>query len=348
MPSDKTFIIAPGEGGGGQTQFREETTASELSLPLLQWRTLVKLRIALAVAYAVIFLVWSPWSFLALGLVVIGLLVLRLNYDDDGWYCDWRGGNDPTALLVRAVVIPCLLVAWLILYDDALALAWPEHLNLIILTIPLRRLWHLHVFWRLAATVPSGVLIWSYPDLAYRMRAEVTDPSWSAPIAPRAPDTGPAFPGAEIRSAGAEPVPLPLPPDTQRVVVDQWRGREKEQPDYDAVPLLEGRNARERLRRVAQLYQGGASFSEPQLAGKGLPLTGPEFRQLREKFLRFRWVRWIDEDAHNLGVRITPSGERVLDALAEDNGRPPHPAERGSGAFSESSERTNEQRRTTI
>lgn len=347
MPSDKTFIIAGGgEGGGGQTQFTEATPESELSLPLRQWRTLVKLRYLLAGACVGIFLIWSPWSFLALGLIAIALLVLRIDEDDEDWgryYCRWRGSNDATAKLIRIIIIPCLLVAWLILWDDMLALAWPDkHLNLILFVLPLRFPWHLHIFWRLAATILFGVVIWSYRIFAFRLRAEIADPSWPAPIGVRLPDTGVAFPGAEIRSVGAEPPLLPSAPmHEERVTVDQWQRSGKKQPDYEAIPLLEGRNARERLRRVGRLYQDGAAFSEPQLAGKGLPLTGPEFRQLREKFLRFRWVRWVDEDAHNLGVRITPSGERVLDALAEDNGKPPHPAGGGSGALSVPSGRTN-------
>ena len=123
MPDD-TVVVAG--GAPGQIEIKEGGRAQELILPLSQWRALIVVRLLLVISCGALFLVWAPWSFLVLGLVVIALLVVRVGRDEGAWFVEVRRGRDATAQVARALVIACALVAWIVVWDDVLMLAWPS------------------------------------------------------------------------------------------------------------------------------------------------------------------------------------------------------------------------------
>ena len=326
MPDD-TVIVAGGTPG--QIEIKEGGKAQELTLPLGQWRALLVVRLLLVISCGALFLVWAPWSFLALGIIVIALLlIVQVGREEGVWFVEARRGQDATAQVARAFVVACALIAWALMWDDLLMLTWPETLDLYFFTVPLRFMWKIHVAVRLALSVPSAVLVWCYPELAWRLRAEIADSNWPPTIAPRLPDTGPAFPHADVRSSLEEAIAPP--PRTERIVVEETERERGMLRSMINRLVLEGSDAPEKVRQMAQLVvDDGMSFSEPEMAGRG-PLTGPEFRRMRDDFLDWGWAAWRNPDNHREGVELTAAGWHVLRALAQGNGRSPHPTEKRS------------------
>jgi hypothetical protein len=69
--------------------------------------------------------------------------------------------------------------------------------------------------------------------------------------------------------------------------------------------------------QVAQRVLQGAPFSEPGLAGRGQPLSGPKFRELRDKLIEFGFAAWVNPDNHLGGADLTGPGGALIRRFAE-------------------------------
>ena len=115
------------------------------------------------------------------------------------------------------------------------------------------------------------------------------------------------------RERKSEPVPEP---SVVRVeyAMPQSPNAGKSVVNFD-LPVTEAK-----MRQVTQRVMQGAPFSEPGLAGRGQPLSGPQFRELRDTMLENGFAAWVNADNHFGGVELTGPGNAFIRRFAEFNG----------------------------
>lgn len=83
---------------------------------------------------------------------------------------------------------------------------------------------------------------------------------------------------------------------------------------------LPARITPEQMEQVARRWLGGWAFSEMCMAGKERPLSGGrggQYEQLRDVLIDKGLAKWVDENAHTLGVEITDEGKQVFEEYAD-------------------------------
>lgn len=331
MGNGESKMIIGAPGGGGQTIIRKEGLREELTLPVQQWQALMVVRLLLAVAILGLIWLWSPWSvILAVPILVALGLVRLLRYISQ----ERLDNLAPAARYGLPVVGLSLLVAWLV-YLGRLAVeaVWPASLGIGSLIVPLRFVWHWRAIVRFLLSVPPGVYIWTYRSLAYRLVCEIADPNWPPPVKERLPDTGPALPGADLRSE--QPAPpskemieemrkvLRAEAQTLKIEISHQEQSGRRWLEYVHLPASD-----EQMARLAKLVLAGTPISERELAGGDLPLSGrDQFNAVRDELLERGAIHWRKPGTPQQGLELTTFGRVMLQRLAANgNGHPPTPS----------------------
>jgi len=213
----------------------------------------------------------------------------------------------------------CLFLALLstmmiAMYYEPLFDVWPKIFSLSPDQLP----W---VFWGLALIpAPLWWRVW-WTRGQFRNSVEITDKYYPGTIGIRPPGGGAVGPDNPYGDNGLmEETPPEQPaPQREKVIViteERQNGNLRNSQRHEMSELLEAKMSA--IARLALDLQ--TPFSEPQMAGRGKPLSSKTFAPVRDELLDLGALEWKDEDART--VRWTIAG---LDLCRQFNSHRPTP-----------------------
>lgn len=186
---------------------------------------------------------------------------------------------------------------------------------------------HLHLMAKGAILLMSIGVKAIYGWGMYILWIEMTDPNWPSPRQAVLRD-GPYIPGFSTETYGGQVLPAvstiaSLPSRTITVQLDK-NGDGKHTESVSHIP--DTTNWQKFAWAVAH---HGKGFTEATAKAYSVPLNDVKdqvgqlivvgMRTVREQFIARGWLEWRNPTVHERGLRVTPKGQRVLEAIGKEN-----------------------------
>lgn len=109
----------------------------------------------------------------------------------------------------------------------------------------------------------------------------------------------------------------PAASETVRVEVVEHHNEAGDTSNVDSMRFFELPATRSALRHFAREALNGVELSERAMAGKGRPISGPRFRNLRDSLIEAGYLRWASESDHRQGAAVTRKGAEFFQAVVK-------------------------------